>query len=119
MRDFKKLKIWEKGMEIVVELYRLTATFPKSEKYGMTSQMRRSAISIPSNISEGSSRNSEKDQYRFLEIALGSAFELETQVIASGHLKFISLEDAPIILQAIRNEQRMISSFMSKLNFKR
>lgn len=119
MRDFKKLQIWEKGMDIVVDLYRLTDTFPETERYGLVSQMRRAAISIPSNIAEGSSRYSEKEQFRFSELSLGSSFELETQLRASDRLGFVKTEMSQELLHSIVEEQRMISGFMRQLNFKR
>ncbi|WP_139135180.1 four helix bundle protein [Roseivirga sp. 4D4] len=78
MRDFKKLKIWQSGIQLVEQVYQVTNTFPNAEKFGLTSQMTRAAVSIPSNIAEGGARNSQKEYKRFLEIALGSAFELET-----------------------------------------
>jgi four helix bundle protein len=77
MKDFKKLNVWQKSMELVTFVYKVSKEFPVEEKYGLTSQITRSAISIPSNIAEGSSRFSERDYFRFLEIALGSAFELK------------------------------------------
>lgn len=119
MRDFKKLQIWEKGMDIVVDLYRLTESFPETERYGLVSQMRRAAISIPSNIAEGSSRFSEKEQSRFSEMSLGSGFELETQLRASNRLGFVKEEMSAELLHAILEKQKMISGFMRQLNFKR
>jgi len=83
MRNFKELKIWQKGFNIAVKSFTLTASFPKEEKYGLSSQMTRAAVSIPSNVAEGSSRSSEKDYNRFLEISLGSTYELETQLLIS------------------------------------
>jgi len=81
MRNFKKRKIWCLGIEIVKAVYTIARLFPDHEKFGLKSQCQRSAVSIPANIAEGSSRRSKKDQYRFLEIALGSSFELETHFI--------------------------------------
>ncbi len=81
MRDFRKYDIWNDSMDLVNQVYRIVEQFPKSEKFILVSQITRSAISIPSNIAEGTSRKSEKDFSRFLEISLGSAFELETQMI--------------------------------------
>lgn len=78
MKDFKSLKVWQKGIKLVIEIYKSTKHFPQEELYGLTSQMRRSSVSIPSNIAEGSGRSSDKDFHRFLEISIGSAFELET-----------------------------------------
>lgn len=81
MKNFKALKVWQKGFEIAVKCYTLTSGFPPTEKFGMTSQINKASISIPSNIAEGSSRRSARDYYRFLEIALGSCFEIETQLL--------------------------------------
>jgi len=88
MRNFKQLKIWQKGFEIAVKSITLTGTFPKEEKYGIFTQVTRAAVSVPSNIAEGSSRSREKDYKRFLEIALGSSFELETQLLISKAVNF-------------------------------
>jgi len=81
MRDFKKLKIWQKGMEIAVEVYKVVEAFPAAEKFGLRSQVTRSAVSIASNIAEGSAKTSDKDYKRFCETALGSSYELETQIL--------------------------------------
>ena len=96
MRDFRKYDIWIDSIKLVDDVYTFVENFPNSEKYGLSSQITRSAVSIPSNISEGASRNSEKDFARFLEITLGSAFELETQLIIAERRKYIfegSLEE--------------------------
>src|SRR5262245_46345730 len=87
MRNFKELKIWQKGIDLAVKTYRFTDTFPKEDKYALVQQMTRASVSIPSNIAEGSSRKSEKDYGRFIELSLGSAFELETQVIIAEKLE--------------------------------
>jgi four helix bundle protein len=94
----------------------LTSNFPKEEKYGITSQITRAAISIPSNIAEGSSRYSEKDYNRFVEISLGSSFELETQLLISQAINFGDAEIRNQMLKDIDEEQKMIISFMNKLN---
>src|SRR4029077_13566827 len=86
MRNFKELRIWQKGIDIAVKTFQLTDTFPKEDKYGICQQMTRSGVSVPSNIAEGSSRKSEKDYARFIEISLGSLFELETLLIISEKL---------------------------------
>ena len=79
MTNFRNLKIWQRAMKLVIAIYNLTRMLPKEEKFGLKSQMTRAAISIPSNIAEGSSRSSPKEFKHFLEMSLGSAFELETQ----------------------------------------
>ena len=88
MKDFKKLRIWQKGFEIAIKAYKLTSSFPKSELYGLTSQINRAAVSVISNIAEGSSRASDKDYRRFIEISIGSTFELETQILMSQAISF-------------------------------
>jgi four helix bundle protein len=88
MRDFKKLKIWQTGFQIAFKSFKLVDTFPKEEKYGLARQITRAAVSIASNIAEGSSRTSQKDYLRFIEISLGSLFELETQILIAQGLNF-------------------------------
>jgi len=83
MRNFKQLRIWKKGFEIAVNSLKLNQTFPSFERFGICQQISKSAVSIPSNIAEGSSRSSERDYKRFIEISLGSSFELETQLLIS------------------------------------
>ncbi|MCA9386763.1 four helix bundle protein [Candidatus Dojkabacteria bacterium] len=90
MRNYKKLEIWEISKNLSIKIYGITNGFPTHEVYGLTSQIRRAAISIPSNIAEGSGRNSNPDFAKFLDIALGSLFELETQLIISCELKYIN-----------------------------
>lgn len=115
MKDVKKLTVWNQGISVVESIYKLSFTFPKEEKYSLCDQMRRSAISIPSNISEGCSRNSEKDKARFLEIALGSSFELETQLLICQRLGYLNQKDLEILVESITQIQRMLSGFMAKL----
>lgn len=81
MKNFKQLKVWQKGFDIAASTFQFASTLPKEERFGLISQMTRAAVSIPSNIAEGSSRSSEKDYSRFIEISLGSCFELETQLL--------------------------------------
>ena len=115
MKNFKKLKIWQKGFQIAVETYKITKEFPIEEKYVLISQIHRSAISISSNIAEGSSRRSQKDYYRFIEIALGSCFELESQFLIASELDFGNKEKVENILQEIDEEQKMLIAFMKRL----
>ncbi|MFD2724853.1 four helix bundle protein [Hyunsoonleella rubra] len=81
MRDFRKLDIWKNGIELVKQVYQLSDKLPSDEKFGLRSQLTRASVSVPSNIAEGRSRNSEVEFKRFLEIAMGSLFEIETQLI--------------------------------------
>lgn len=115
MRNFKELKIWQKGFEIAVETYKLTNTFPSSEKFGISSQITRAAVSIPSNIAEGSSRKSAKDYHRFIEISLGSSFELETQLLIAKAVNFGEETVCANLLYKLAEEQKMLSSFMNSL----
>ncbi|WP_354667377.1 four helix bundle protein [Winogradskyella psychrotolerans] len=86
---FKELLIWKRSRLFCSEIYAITSKFPDSEKFGLTNQLRRASVSIPSNIAEGSSRNSNKDFARFLQISIGSAYEIETQLLISADLNFI------------------------------
>lgn len=115
MRNFKQLRIWQKGFEIAIDSLKLTASFPKEERFGLASQINRSAVSIPSNIAEGSSRSSNKDYTRFIEISLGSSFELETQILIADAANFGEREVRKRLLKNIDEEQKMMMSFMKKL----
>ncbi len=116
MRNFKELKIWQKGFDVAVNSYKLVDTFPKTEKYSLSQQITRAAVSIPSNIAEGSSRASEKDYNRFLEFSLGSSFELETQYLIAKAVNFGNQQLIAEGLQMLDEEQKMVMSFMNKLN---
>ncbi len=113
MRDFRKLEIWQKGIELVKEVYLLTSDFPDTEKFGLISQMQRAAVSIPSNIAEGCSRNSEIEYKRFLEIAIGSSFELETQMIISTMLGYKKPEQTDKTIQELNTLQKQINSLIT------
>ena len=116
MKNFKELKVWQKGVDIAVTSYKLVETFPNTEKYSLSQQITRAAVSIPSNIAEGSSRTSEKEYARFLEISLGSAFELETQYLIAQKLNFGNQELLTEGLQMLGEEQKMTMAFINKLN---
>src|SRR4026209_262054 len=107
MKNFKELKIWQKGFEIALMSYKLVDTFPKSEKYSLSQQITRASVSIPSNIAEGSSRSSEKDYSRFVEISLGSTFELETQFLIAKALNFGDQTLLADGLQILDEEEKM------------
>lgn len=115
MRNFKQLLIWQKGFQIAVKSFQLAASFPKEEKFGLSTQLTRAAVSIPSNIAEGSSRTSSKDYNRFLEISLGSSFEMETQLMIAEAVNFGEKQKRDDLLKEIDEEQKMIMSFMTKL----
>ena len=112
---FKKLKIWHLGMEIVQDTYILTQSFPKEEIYGITSQMRRAAVSIPSNIAEGCGRGTDPQLINFLRISIGSAYELETQLLACEMVQVGELDKIKKLLDKVTHEQKMIESFKNSL----
>ncbi len=115
MRNFRKYDVWIDGMKIVNDIYKIVGKFPKSENFTLISQMTRAAVSIPSNIAEGASRNSEKDFGRFLEISLGSAFELETQVRIAKERKYINNENSSDIIEELISLQKRISALRKKI----
>ncbi len=102
-------------MSLVKDVYLLTSNFPKEEKFGLISQINRCSISVPSNIAEGSSRSSNKEFSHFIKIALGSLFELETQIILSSEFQMINDQDSIIILDKIATLQKMINGFLTTL----
>lgn len=115
MINYKKLNIWRKEIELVKLTYQLAEKLPKEEKYGMISQMTRVSVSIPANIAERSSRNSEKDYVRFLQIALGSAFELETYFVIGKEMNWINIDGKTGIEKLLEEEIKMIQSFIKLL----
>ena len=115
MKTFRDLLIWQKAMVLVTNSYHSTATFPKEEQFGLTSQLRRCAVSIPSNIAEGFGRNTNKDYHRFLRISLGSLFEYQTQIEIAHNLNYIPLHDFQTIHESSRELERMLTSFIDKV----
>ncbi|NDW08856.1 four helix bundle protein [Dysgonomonas sp. 520] len=115
MMTHKDLIVWKKGINLVKVVYDMTAGFPSSEQFGLTSQIRRSAVSIPSNIAEGCGRNSDKELIQFLYIALGSATELETQIIISGELNFLKKEDVAVLNESVNEIIKMTTSLIKSL----
>ena len=115
MTNFRNLKIWQKGMELVLDVYEICKILPNEEKFGLRSQLTRAAVAIPSNIAEGSSRNSAKDFKRFLEISLGSSFELETQLLIVEKLNISKMEKFSSIIDKLHEEQKMINGFIKTL----
>lgn len=116
MHNLKELKIWNKAIDLSVGVYQATSNFPKEEMYGLTSQIRRSAVSIPSNISEGAGRNSKNEFIHFLGIANGSSYELQTQLIISNKLDLIKDEILQPLLQEIDEIQKMNYKFQNTLH---
>ena len=115
MHQFKELLIWKKSRLFCSKIYNVTASFPSEEKFGITNQLRRASVSIPSNIAEGSSRNSNKDFARFLEIAIGSAYEIETQLLIASDLGFFKQEILEPLLLQLEEIIKMTSKFRSTL----
>ena len=115
MTSHKDLKVWQKGIELVKSIYEITQLFPSNEQLGLVSQMRRAAVSIPSNIAEGCGRNSDKELIHFLYIALGSASELETQIIISQELSFLQPEKSEQMQSLIFEIIKMISSLIKSI----
>ncbi|SCD20984.1 23S rRNA-intervening sequence protein [Proteiniphilum saccharofermentans] len=115
MHNFKKLDIWNKSVEFVADIYRLVNRLPQIERFGLVTQMQRAAVSIPTNIAEGSAKSSNKDFARFLEISLGSAYELETELLVSFKLSYIEAETYEQFQQKLSELQRMINGFKDTL----
>ncbi|MEI8230104.1 MAG: four helix bundle protein [Candidatus Peregrinibacteria bacterium] len=115
VHSHRDLIVWQKAMDLVVLVYRFTEQFPKSEIYGLSSQMRRSAVSIPSNIAEGRKRGTRKDYRQFLLIAYGSGGELETQVEIAKRLTFGNEKDRLVVDQTLNEVMRMLNVITSKL----
>ena len=115
MGNFKDLSVWKKSIELVTEIYEFTSKFPSEEKFGLISQIRRAAVSIPSNIAEGNSRRSSADYIQFLKIARGSAAELETQIIISKNLKFVDDITCDIFCEKITEIIKMINGLINYL----
>jgi four helix bundle protein len=111
--DHKELDVWKKGMDLVEKIYEISDVFPDSERYGLTSQIRRAAISIPSNIAEGSARKSNKELLQFIMIALGSLMEVDTQYRIAIRLKFI--DENQSVFDLIETEKRLLLGFRNHI----
>lgn len=116
MQDFKKIKVWEKSHELVLSIYKVTSKFPDNEKYGLTSQIRRSAASIPTNIAEGSGRKSKSEFAHFFNISMGSACELEYQLLLANDLQLLSEKESNLLHVKLIEIKRMLSSFTNKIS---
>ncbi len=115
MNNYKELKVWQKSIDLAVKIYETTKTFPREEMYGLTSQIRRSAVSIPSNIAEGAGRNTKKDFNNFLGISNGSSCELDTQLIIASRVDFIDVTLLEVLQKDISEIQKMNWSLQRSL----
>ena len=115
MEDFKKLKVWNKAHELTLAIYTTTGAFPKEERYGLTSQLRRAAASIGANLAEGCGRRSDQEMKRFVQIARGSASELEYHILLARDLKFFAIEDFEKLEPKVLEIQRMLTSLTQSL----
>ncbi len=115
MHNYKELTVWQRSVEIAISVYKVTQNYPKHELYGLTSQIRRCAVSISSNIAEGTGRNSDNDFSRFLNISYGSSFELETQLIISKELNYLDDSSFNKLHDDLTEIQKMLYSFIKKL----
>jgi four helix bundle protein len=115
VKSHKDLYVWQKSIEFVVSIYTLTNNFPKDELYGLTSQMRRAGISISSNIAEGAARSSKKEFIKYLYIALGSSSELETHIIISKELSYISIDEYNSLLNDLSEIRMMLLGLIKSL----
>ena len=115
MKDFRELKVWEKSHHLALAVYTATARFPKDELYGLTSQIRRSCASIPANIAEGSGRNGDAELARFLQIAMGSASELEYHLLLSRDLGLLNTIEYEQLAKDTTEVKKMLASFIQKL----
>jgi four helix bundle protein len=115
MRDFRKLEIWKQGISLVKETYLLIDQLPSNEKYGLKSQMSRAAVSIPANIAEGCSRSSEIEFKRYLEMSIGSSFELETDLVVVQVMEFVDVERVNKLILKYNQLQQKINALISIL----
>lgn len=118
MQDFRKLSVWEKSHQLTRDIYKITISFPKEEIYGLRSQIRRSASSIPTNIAEGCGRGGDKDFARFIQISMGSASETEYLLLLAKDLDYLNLENYISLTENCQEVKRMLSSFLKRLNQK-
>jgi len=112
MKDFKKLKVWQKAHRLTLDVYQASATFPREELYGLTSQIRRACLSIPSNIAEGCGRGSDTDFARFLQISMGSSSEVEYLLILSKDLQILTSDDYETLSDDVIQIKRMLTSLI-------
>jgi len=115
MKSYRELIVWQKSMRLVKEVYRASSSFPNKEVYGLTAQIQRSAVSIPSNIAEGYGRHSTPEYIRFLRVGCGSLFEMQTQLEIAYSLDYLEKSQFDALFEMSREIERMLSSLISKL----
>ena len=118
IKSFRDLLVWQKSMSLVTSVYQITRDFPHAEVFGLTSQLRRASISIPSNIAEGYGRNTSKDYLRYLQIALGSLYEMQTQLEIASNLHFLDIVDFKKMISLCLEIERMLTSLIAKIRAK-
>ncbi len=116
MKDFRELQVWHKAHKLALEIYKASAKFPKEETYGLSSQIRRAAASISTNIAEGCGRGSKKELKQFLKISMGSASEVEYQILLSHELGYIDSKAYDNLNSGIQEVKKMLSSYIVKIN---
>ncbi len=119
MHNYKELNIWKRSIKLAVEVYKIFASFPPDERYGLTSQIKRAVVSIASNIAEGAGRNTNGEFVQFLGIANGSSFEVTTQLIIAAELGIVNYEQVNMILSELDEVQKMFYGFMNNLSNKK
>ena len=118
MENYKELEVWKKAIYLVIEIYKITKSFPPEERYGLASQVQRAVVSVPANIAEGWGRGSTREYIRYLRISKGSLMELETYLIISEKLDYISRQQAVAVKKDVENIGRMTNSLISRLTKK-
>ncbi len=119
MKTHKDLDVWRKSIDLVTEVYRITKNFPKDEVYGLSSQLRRAAVSIPSNIAEGAARNHKKEYIQFLYVALASGSEVDTQLIIASNLNYLSINNYQILSDKVETIQKMLQGLIRSVKGER
>ncbi|MDX1478313.1 MAG: four helix bundle protein [Saprospiraceae bacterium] len=114
--NFRELNVWQRARQFVKEIYRVSGAFPKEELFGLTNQIRKAAISIPSNIAEGCGQGSDRQVMQYCSVAMGSAFELETQLILTNDLDFIDNQAMETLLAEVTEIQKMIHGFINRFS---
>ena len=115
MKDFREMQVWNKGHKLALEIYKFTAEFPREEIYGLSSQIRRAAVSIPTNVAEGCGRGSAKELKQFLKISMGSASEVEYQILLSYELCYMDRKKYDNLNSDIQEIKKMLSSYIVKI----